>query len=79
MLESCWCFPLGEEAERESTVGDVSGPWREFESIPVARAGWTDVGPRRYPHRYPSSFALAWTLSNVSSIAVFFNHCVMAR
>lgn len=77
MLESCLCFPLGEEAERESTVGDVSGPRRkEFESIPVQEL---DGRPRRYPHRYPSSFALAWTLSNVSSIAVFFNHCVMAR
>lgn len=26
---------MGEEAERESTVGDVSGPRKEFESIPV--------------------------------------------
>lgn len=34
-MKAVGVFPLGEEAERESTVGDVSGPRKEFESIPV--------------------------------------------
>lgn len=34
-MKAVGVFPLGEEGERESTVGDVSGPRKEFESIPV--------------------------------------------
>lgn len=50
MLESCRCFPLGEEAERESTVGDVSGPRKEFESIPVQELdGQTSVPDVIFP------------------------------
>lgn len=49
MLESCWCFPLGEEAERESTVGDVSGPRKEFESIPVQELDGQTSVPDVFP------------------------------